>query len=144
MTSQVVRVPLVLSAAVLLAACVDDPAGPRRSGTGNPGARDSTPTSASTTMRNGWLIAYVVDSTGVCLAGGTVRIVAGQRVGEYSTQNTPCDAWGYDGFAEFRGLVVGSEITVEASAPGFHPERRKMMPTGGPQTAHFFELAPLR
>jgi len=88
------------------------------------------------------IFGYVVADSGVCIAGATVRVVAGQRAGETITQTTPCDAWAYDGGFIFRDLAVGVEMTLQASAPGYAVEEKKVVPSSRPQMAILF--TPLR
>ncbi len=84
----------------------------------------------------------VVDETGVCIAGATVQVVRGERLGATLTQTTPCDAWAYDGGFVLTDLTTGVEVTLRASAPGYAEQEKTFIPTSGPQMAVF--LTPLR
>jgi hypothetical protein len=81
---------------------------------------------------------FVVDGTGVCIPGATVRVVLGQRAGETITQTTPCDAWAYAGGFVFEDLTVGVEMTLQASAPGYEVQEKRVVPSLGPQMAILF------
>ena len=71
---------------------------------------------------------FVVDANGICIRDATVEIVRGQRTGEIVKQETPCDAWGYYGGFQFKGLVSGGELTVRASAPGYRSAEATFTP----------------
>ena len=87
-------------------------------------------------LANVW--AVVVDQTGVCIAGATVQIVRGPAVGQIITQTGPCDAWWYDDGIFFKGLTPGLEITLRASAPGYAPQEKTIVPSPGSQMTVVF------
>jgi hypothetical protein len=70
----------------------------------------------------------VIDSSGLCVEGATVEVVAGQRVGEKITQETPCDAWGHRGGFNFRNLAPNVEMTLRGSAPGWKSDEQTFTP----------------
>jgi hypothetical protein len=80
----------------------------------------------------------VVDQSGVCIDGASVRVVRGQRLGADASQEMPCDVWAYSGGFMFRNLTPGIEMTIRASAPGYIDEERTITPSTGPQTAYLF------
>jgi|RhiMetdeSRZDD1v2_1073273.scaffolds.fasta_scaffold2485797_1 hypothetical protein len=84
-----------------------------------------------------FLWGMIVEDSGVCIEGATVRVVRGQRAGESMTQTTPCDAWSFGGFT-FRDLTPGVEMTLRASAPGYADEEQTVRPSSGPQQAMLF------
>ena len=90
-----------------------------------------------------WIWVMVVDSTGVCIPGATVQIVAGQAVGNPTTQETPCTVWDYEGGIEYHNLIAGVSMTLRAAAAGYAAEEKTITPFGGPQTAIIFEPHPL-
>ena len=68
----------------------------------------------------GVLWGFVVDASGGCIQGATVRVVRGQALGEHRSQVGSCDAWAYGGGFKFEGLSAGDSLTLLASAPGHH------------------------
>jgi hypothetical protein len=84
---------------------------------------------------------FVVDGSGVCIDGVTVEVIGGQRLGERTTQETPCDAWSSSGGFEFRDLTPGVEMIIRISAPGYAPLVRSVTPYLGPQTPFVFGLS---
>src|SRR5829696_9255257 len=93
----------------------------------------SEPVNATT-----FLWGYVVDASGVCIPGATVRVVLGQRAGETTTQTTPCSAWDYGNGFSFTDLTVGVEMTLQASAPGYAVQEKTLVASLGPQVAIIF------
>jgi hypothetical protein len=82
-----------------------------------------------------------VDRSGICLAGATIEVIGGQRIGTIMTQPGACDAWWFAEI-EFTGLTPGVEMTLRVSAPGYSPQVVTVIPTSGPQTALVLELLP--
>jgi hypothetical protein len=74
----------------------------------------------------------VVDNSGVCISGATVRVVRGQAVGDSTVQRTgDCNAWeAADGFA-FTMLTPGVPMTLRASAPGYVAREVTAVPQWG-------------
>ena len=83
----------------------------------------------------------IVDQTGACIAGATIRVVSGQREGESMVQSTPCDVWSDGGF-EFQQLTPGAPMTLRASAAGYADLEQTLTPSVGPQMANAFVLSP--
>lgn len=100
---------------------------------------DNPSTSAPGTA---FLWVMVVEESGVCIPGATVTVVTGQRAGVSVTQKTPCDAWAYDGGVLFENLTAGVEMTLQATAPGYLVQEKKIVPTSGAQTAFLFTPSP--
>lgn len=88
-----------------------------------------------------WAIVIPRGGGGACIVGATVEIVAGQAIGQSGTMPEVCDVWWVNG-AFFRGLTVGVEMTVRASAPGYLTQDLNVMPTPdpGPLMATVIEL----
>ena len=88
-----------------------------------------------------WVWAMVVgeDGSGLCILDATVEVVAGQGLGQRATQSEPCDIW-WVGGVDFRKLTPGVEMTLRASASGYIPEEKTVIPTTGPQMAVIFWL----
>ncbi|MDF2774298.1 MAG: Carboxypeptidase regulatory-like domain [Geminicoccaceae bacterium] len=82
-----------------------------------------------------FLWGMVVDDSGVCIPGATVRVVAGQRLGASVVQRTPCDAWAYEGGFTFEHVTAGVAMTLLASAPGYVDAEATVVPSLGPQRA---------
>ena len=85
----------------------------------------------------------IVNESGVCIEGATVRVVRGQRAGESRMQTTPCAVWDIEGGFEFRGLTPGVEMTLRASATGYVDEEQTIIPSLQPPAAIVFSPAPL-
>ena len=81
----------------------------------------------------------VIDASGACITGASVRVIRGQSVGQNVTQDQPCSVWdyGYDG-AVLKDLTKGVEMTVVVSAPGYVARELTVVPT----SAHEVELIP--
>jgi hypothetical protein len=84
----------------------------------------------------------VVDNSGLCISGATVRVVRGQALGRESAQQTPCGAWDYGGGFLFDGLSPDVEMTIRVSAPGYVAMETTVIPTSGPQTALLIAPSP--
>ena len=105
-----IRIPVV---ALITAACADG-ASPDPTGTGLFPAGE------------GFVWGHVVEDSGVCIAGATVRIVEGPGEGRYTPQRYPCDAWSYgDGF-EFADLPMGATVKLRATADGYKSQDQKV------------------
>jgi hypothetical protein len=104
--------------------------------TGLPTAPTS-PVSPLTSGALAWLWAMVVEESGICIRDATIQVIAGQAVGQIATQNEECDAWS-DGGVIFKDLTPGVEMTLRASASGYAPQEKTVVPTLGPQTAVIF------
>ena len=78
-----------------------------------------------------WAIVIPQGGGGVCIVGAKVEIVAGQAIGQSGTMPEVCDVWWING-AFFKGLTVGVEMTVRASAPGYLAQEITVMPTPDP------------
>jgi hypothetical protein len=86
----------------------------------------------------------VIDGGGVCIEGATVLIVAGQSVGGTIVQQTPCDAWAYDGGFLLEDLTPGVEITLRASAGGWTTQEKTFLPMSrAAYSAVFIKLSKL-
>ena len=121
---------LALLTALTLAGCADrsQPTAPD-----TPAYTSTIPaTSASATV-----YAMVVDPSGICILGATIDVIAGQATGQSATQTEGCDAWWVPEI-EFKDLTPGVEMTLRASAPGYLPQTKTIVPTLGPQTAVIF------
>ena len=121
---------LSIAAIAIAAGCSSD------EGTGmGPGPAPGEPPVVPATT---FLWVMVVEDSGVCIPGATIRALQGQRAGESFTQKTPCDAWAYDGGVLFENLRIGEEMTLQATAPGYLAQEKRVVPTSGAQTAFLF------
>ena len=77
--------------------------------------------------------------SGFCILDATVEVVAGEELGQIAKQTEPCDIW-WVGGVEIKNLTAGVEITLRASAAGYVPEEKTVIPTMGPQMAVIFWL----
>ena len=88
------------------------------------------------------LLGVVVEASGLCIYGATVRLVDGAAVGDSVVQRLPCGAWDGPGF-ELKGLAAGVAVTIRASAPGYVAKDVTVVtPQGSWQTATVIELSP--
>ena len=81
----------------------------------------------------------IIERSGVCIVGASVRVLDGQRAGVSMTQETPCDAWAYSGGFEFDSLTAGIPMTLRVSAPGYVDLDATVTPTLGIQQAVLLE-----
>lgn len=89
-----------------------------------------------------FLNALIVDGSGECIEGATLRVIAGQRAGESFAQQTPCHVWCYDGGGvPLTGLTAGVAMTFQASAPGYQVNEKRVIPSSKAQTAVEFVLS---
>ena len=99
----------------------------------------STPAPIPT--NSAWFLGVVVDNeTGDCIVGATVQVVRGQRLGESVTQTKPCmNSWDYDYESAFvfKDLAPGVEMTLRASASGYTPLEKTVIPLPGAQVVPF-------
>lgn len=70
----------------------------------------------------------VAESSGICVLGARVDVIAGQAVGQTAAQDHPCNIWDIGG-VEFDNLTPGTELTVRASAPGYATREMTVVPT---------------
>ena len=73
-----------------------------------------------------WLM--VAESSGICILGARVDVIAGQAVGQTAAQDHPCNIWDLGGI-EFKNLTPGTALTVRASAPGYLTREMTVVPT---------------
>src|SRR5215510_4797657 len=110
---------------------------------GTPPAPNPLVTTDPPTLAQGaltWLWGMVVRPSGACIEDAMVEVVCGQAKGQSVMQETPCDAWSYDGGFVLRNLVPGVEMTLRASAPGWSTEEQTVVPHLGWQTAVLIRL----
>jgi hypothetical protein len=132
------RLALVVLTTFTLLGCSGDgvpptaPASPLPTSSNSPSPTQDAPA---------WVWAMVVgeDGSGLCILDATVEVVAGQGLGQRATQSEPCDIW-WVGGVEFKNLTAGVEITLRASASGYVPEEKTVIPTTGGQMATIFAL----
>jgi hypothetical protein len=65
------------------------------------------------------LSGFVVDVSGVCIAGATIEVVGGATNGAKTIQKTPCDAWSYSGGFAFTGVATDGSVKLRATAAGY-------------------------
>lgn len=94
---------------------------------------ETAPSSPAT--RDASLWGMVIDGSGSCIAGATIRVVAGQAVHRTVAQQSPCGAWDYGGGFLLNGLTPGLAMTLRVSAPGYVAKDTTVVPRSGPQTA---------
>ncbi len=83
-----------------------------------------------------WVVVTSDTGGGLCIPGARVEIVGGQGLGRGLTQSTlGCSYWDPDYDAIFKGLNVGEELTLRASAPGYAAKETTVVPTPGGQSA---------
>jgi hypothetical protein len=103
-----------------------------------------SPTPPATTRNSLTFSAMVVDESGACIVGATVRVVRGQALGQEIAQSTPCDVWDPGG-VYFSELAPGVEMTLRASAPGYTAQEKSVVPfLFGQPLPLVFELSRIR
>ena len=128
---------IVLAAFTLsLSACSEDSRSDGPGVPGNPVAPPApiVPNPPPAPNATAWLWGFVVEASGACIEGASVRVVQGQRTGETVMQSTPCDAWAYGGGFMFDSLTPGVAMTLRASAPGYVDEDLTITPISGPHS----------
>lgn len=93
--------------------------------------------------RNGSLYGMVVESSGACLEGAKVEVIAGQAIGNVALQETPCGIWDYGGGFWIKSLTLDVATTIRASAPGYSSRELATMPQSG-GTGLVIILSPLQ
>ena len=99
--------------------------------------RLETPTVPTAPRANASLWVMVIDSSGACIVGAAIEVLSGQQQGLKMQQPTPCDKWDVGGI-ELTRLIPSVEMTIRATAPGYHPEVKTFVPTTPPYSAQFF------
>jgi hypothetical protein len=74
------------------------------------------------------LAGQVTDEVGICIEGATVKVIAGQRAGQELTQQMPCDYWENLGGFRFTDLAPDGQMTLRASARGYHSQEKTVNP----------------
>ena len=91
---------------------------------------------------NGFIWGHVLGpSSGVCLTGAVVEIIAGPGTGQKGVQTEPCDAWSYVAGYAFHNLPVGATVTLRATRQGYVPQERETV-ARTTQLPFQFELSP--
>ena len=71
----------------------------------------------------------VLTNGGGCIQGAVVEIVGGQGVGRRMTQTALCSWWDWEEGFVFADLVPDVELTIRASATGYHPKESTFAPS---------------
>lgn len=82
------------------------------------------------TPANASIAGFVIDESDECIIGARVELIDGPRAGAVFVQ-TVCGFWDYGediGFS-FHDLPVGIPVTVRATANGYKPAERRVIPT---------------
>ena len=61
----------------------------------------------------------VIDASGVCITGATVRLTTADEADPGIVQDANCDAWAYGGGFALYNLPLEVELTLLVSAPGY-------------------------
>lgn len=128
------RLPAFILAVFAVSACLRD----RTPTSPNSPAPPPGPIPSGTTF----LWGMIVDPSGVCIVGASVRVVEGQRAGESLTQETPCNAWAYSGGFQYNPVAAGIPMTLRVSAPGYADVDTTVTPSLGPQQAVILAPSP--
>jgi hypothetical protein len=107
-----------------------------------PTAAGST-TPPATTRNSLTVYAMVVDESGACIVGATVRVVHGQALGQEIAQSRTCSVWDPDGVS-FSELAPGVEMTLRASATGYTAQEKSVVPSVFGYPPLVFELSRIR
>ena len=93
--------------------------------------------SSPTAVRMVTVFALVVSAEnpegGLCIAGATVEVTAGQSIGKRMTRTDKCDIWGdaNGGEAQFSDLTPDVPMTLRASATGYLAQEMTVVPPSG-------------
>jgi hypothetical protein len=121
------RYSAMFLAAAFLSGCGGEGTGPstamERAGRSPEGA------ARDTSAQRSLVLLKVVESSGACIVGASVRVVSGQAAGQTREQQTICDAWSYGDEIEFKDLTPGVAMTIRASAPGYAPKDATVTPS---------------
>jgi len=128
------RFALLVLATLTLVGCSQDSPQP------SPVAPSPSPAPTAGPGYSAFVFAMVVEDSGNCLDGATIQVVRGQSAGLSVQQTTPCDVWDADGGVWFSNLVPGAAMTLRATAPGWSPLEKIVVPSPGAQVAVVFEL----
>ena len=73
---------------------------------------------------------FVLSENQACIAGATVQVVGGQRLGESRVQDgSPCDRWDIGGGGvSFDNVEAGVAMTLRAAAPGYTSQEKTFIP----------------
>lgn len=123
-------------AALTLAGCAGENA-PHPPTASSPPSLPAPPGSSS----GAFLWVLVVEKSGLCITGATVRVVEGEGAGQSIAQETPCDVWGYSGGVTLKDLTPGVAMILRASASGYVAQEKTVIPTLGWQQAVEFSLS---
>jgi hypothetical protein len=82
----------------------------------------------------------VVGPDGACIPDATVQVIAGDAGGPSARQTEPCGVWDYGGELLFKGLTVGVDVTLRASAPDYIARDQTATPETAPVRAIIVEL----
>ena len=126
------RFALLVLATLTLVGCSQN--SPQRS----PVAPSPSPVPTAGPGNSTFVWAMVVDEGGACIDGATIQVVGGQSAGVSVPQTTPCDVWDADGGVYFKDLAPGVAMTLRATAPGWTPLEKVVVPSPGAQVAVVF------
>ena len=130
---------LLLVATLTLVGCSHDYPQPSPVAPSPPAAPSPTPVPPASPAGSAVIWAMVLDEGGACIDSATIQVVRGQHAGVTVPQTTPCDAWAYDGGVLFKDLTPGVAMTLRATAPGWAPVEKTVVPSTGPYAAVFLE-----
>jgi hypothetical protein len=101
------------------------------------------PTPVPPPRTDGVVAVVVIDHFGGCVSRATVEIVRGYGLGRSLIQSDNCSYWDPDYRAVFYDLIVGEELTLRASAPGYTSVEKTMVPSSrlGPYMHEGIELS---
>jgi hypothetical protein len=132
------RLALAILTMLTFLGCSGDGAGPAAPASPPP-TFPSPPSPTPDSSAWVWAMVVAERGSGLCILDATVEVIAGQGLGQSAKQSEPCDIW-WIGGVEFKNLTAGVEITLRASAAGYVPEDKTVIPTTGPQRAVIFWL----
>jgi hypothetical protein len=83
----------------------------------------------------------VIDASGACIKGATVRLASANETEPGIEQDANCDVWAYGGGVQLYNLVLEVEVTLVASAPGYASREVKVIPSLTQRQAVLIELS---
>ena len=106
------------------------------------------PSPSPTPVRKVTVEALVVSAQGpnggLCIAGATVEVTAGQSIGKSMTLTDLCDIWGdaNGGEATFMDLTPDVPMTLRASAMGYLAQEMTVVPPSGGRVVFLLSRSP--
>ena len=97
------------------------------------------PVSGADSVPSFW--GMVINSSGVCITGATVRLTTADETDPGIVQDDNCDVWAYGGGFDLYNLPLDVELTILVSAPGYSSREVTIVPTRSQSSPTHIKLA---